>query len=557
MLTAHHSSGRLNGLNRPYSIGWMASFKAIRIFSVIFAIIIIASFIISKAFFLTKNKNNVQTDEDMKALIKAYIEHDDRTGLVQAESEEEEFFEVPGKVYKDWTNYTYRQIELRRTGPGEGGMAVKLNDPAERLAARKTIAKYSHNGVVSDKISLDRLLPDLRIMNCHRLRYSVDLPAVSVIIVFHNEYLSSLLRTVHSLVNRTPPELLREVILVDDKSDDEALGWPLEMHFRDYHPELVRIIRLREHSGLMKARMVGIKASKSDIVVVMDGHMEVFTNWLPPLIQPIVDDWRVMTEPLLPPIDWNDYHVPDWVVRGWMQHFDRDLMAQWHDRNARRYQWKPYENPVIVGAIMAINKTLFWHLGGYDDQFEIWGGEQFEISFKVWMCIEGGRVLTVPCSIVGHNYKEGGFHPYFQKKPYLMRNLNRVVEIFFDEQYKSEYYDWTSYEQRYNHIPTNLTKALALKKRLNCTTFQWYLDHVFPEFVQWYPMKRPNYIFQIFLLLVSIVFVILIYYNCSLPCILHILDEIVIFISTVYKIFKEHRNDLPKKWKSKKHFYVY
>ena len=42
---------------------------------------------------------------------------------------------------------------------------------------------------------------------------------MSVVVVFHNEPVSTLLRTAASVARRTPGELLREIIMVDDDSD--------------------------------------------------------------------------------------------------------------------------------------------------------------------------------------------------------------------------------------------------------------------------------------------------------------------------------------------------
>merc|ERR1711977_531519 len=103
---------------------------------------------------------------------------------------------------------------------------------------------------------------------------------------------------------------------------------------------------------------------------------------------------------------------------------------------------------------------------------DVWGGENLEISFRIWQC--GGRLETIPCSRVGHVYRD--FHPY--KFPNgtvntINRNLNRVAEVWLDD-YKEIYYKFRPYHRRLG--TGDISSRLELRKRLNCRPFKWYLD---------------------------------------------------------------------------------
>ena len=83
--------------------------------------------------------------------------------------------------------------------------------------------RSEHYYLASEMISLNRSLSDVRLSQCKSKVYPSLLPTTSIVIVFHNEAWTTLLRTVHSIINRSPKELVEEVILVSLCSNQDPV----------------------------------------------------------------------------------------------------------------------------------------------------------------------------------------------------------------------------------------------------------------------------------------------------------------------------------------------
>lgn len=90
----------------------------------------------------------------------------------------------------------------------------------------------------------------------------------------------------------------------------------------------------------------------------------------------------------------------------------------------------------MPGGLFAISREYFTAIGMYDPGLKIWGGENFELSYKLWMC--GGRILFVPCSRAGHIYRLPEWHGNEKQVQgnnisVTLINYMRVVEVWWDD----------------------------------------------------------------------------------------------------------------------------
>ncbi|VVC39999.1 Nucleotide-diphospho-sugar transferases,Glycosyltransferase 2-like,Ricin B, lectin [Cinara cedri] len=387
---------------------------------------------------------------------------------------------------------------INKPGPGENGQPHHVPSDRENEALQ-SLSEYGMNMACSDDISLNRSIPDLRMEECKYWTYPEVLPRTSVIIVFHNEGWSSLLRTVHSILNRTPPQFLEEILLVDDFSNKENLKTKLEYYIEKFNGK-VKLIRNTEREGLIRTRSKGAFNAVGEIILFLDAHCEVGYNWLPPLIAPIARDRKIMTVPVIDGIDHNTWEFrpvygKDDSFRGifeWgMLYKEIELPAQ--EEKKRTYKSEPYKSPTHAGGLFAMDRSYFLELGAYDPGLLVWGGENFELSFKIWQC--GGSIEWVPCSRVGHVYR--GFMPYNfgelgkkVKGPLITYNYKRVIETWFDDKHKEFFYTREPLA-RYLDMG-DITKQLELKDKLQCKDFSWFMENVAYDVYTKFPELPPN-----------------------------------------------------------------
>ena len=291
---------------------------------------------------------------------------------------------------------------------------------------------HGFNQPLSDSLSLDRATPDLRPSGCHTLKYEAlmsQLPTTSVIFVFCDELLSALLRSIHSVLNRSPPELLHEIVLVNDGSRLLNIS-ALEANIREL-PAKITLLHHPKQLGLVQARLTGARAATGDTITVLDSHIEVQDGWLEPLMHRIHQDRRAVVVPHIRSIDAHNFGFRAGgiavcgVLLSMVEH-SIELQAI-HAEAQQQPSTDPQPTPVMAGGLFAFDREFFFELGGYDEDMGFWGAENIEISFRIWMC--GGRLELVPCSNVFHLFRAGG-RPYTVPWTDIVKNKQRAIDVW-------------------------------------------------------------------------------------------------------------------------------
>jgi len=210
--------------------------------------------------------------------------------------------------------------------------------------------------------------------------------------------------------------------------------------------------------------------AKGSVLTFLDAHCECIDGWIEPMLQRIAENPKVVVTPVIESIDSDTFRMyltpPKNIQKGI---FDWSMTFNWAVAWPSSVVWKdkfntrPIDSPTMSGGLFAMKKSYFEFLGTYDSEMKVWGGENLEMSFRIWTC--GGRLEIHPCSHVGHVFRAKAPYTHPGGMDVISKNLIRVAEVWLDE-FKDIFY------QQVPDIKSvdfgNITERVQLRKNLQC-----------------------------------------------------------------------------------------
>ncbi|NXH39231.1 GLT15 acetylgalactosaminyltransferase, partial [Dicaeum eximium] len=392
-----------------------------------------------------------------------------------------------------------KQQSRRPEGKAEGGpesqpLSLPLQDGQGAAAGERPLGLETHgfNAVLSERIALRRDLPEVRHPLCLQQKYDSSLPTASVIICFHDEAWSTLLRTVHSIMDTAPKAFLKDIILVDDLSQQG----PLKSALSEYISKLdgVKLIRSNKRLGVIRGRMLGAARATGDVLIFMDSHCECQKGWLEPLLARLSSSRNSVISPVIDVIDWKtfQYYHSVGLHRGV---FDWKLDFHWepvpeHEEKVRQSPISPIRQCALLSSAAKLYSLVLFDNSALSSLPQANPRITLQLFFILtWLC--GGSVEIIPCSRVGHVYRNH-FPRAFSYEEAIVRNKIRIAETWLGS-FKENFYKHDTVAFLISKVKTSpdCSERLQLQKRLGCRNFQWFVSNVYPELSQ--PGDTPRF----------------------------------------------------------------
>ena len=180
-------------------------------------------------------------------------------------------------------------------------------------------------------------------------------------------------------------DIPHELVLVDN-----GTGHPIEER-----PERI-IIRNAENTGFARASNAGARAATAPILIMLNVDTQPQPGWIRPLLAAFDDPTVAMAGPRL---TYPDGRVQCAGIRTWHGHGSAGGENR-HDEHPTNS-----DEDGVTGACMAIRRSVFESLGGFDENF--WNGYE-DVDLCLAVKEAGHRVAYIAESTVRHHESVSG-----------------------------------------------------------------------------------------------------------------------------------------------------
>ncbi len=234
-------------------------------------------------------------------------------------------------------------------------------------------------------------------------------PKISVVILAKNEE-NLIKNTILQFIEQANYEKI-EILVVNDGSTDSTEKILAQLNYSN-----LKTIRTNG-IGITKARNLGAKYTKGEILVFSDAHMELSNNWAKNLADYYANEKFCMATPLIYDLSHN-FKTYGCTLN---KNFSLDYL-----------HINPFNNysPIAIGCFMIFSRDKYLELGKYDEGMNYYGYEDIELSIRCWLM--GFSIRLLPEIRVGHLWKDKNNKDFdYIKNKYT---ILRTAYLHFNEQ---------------------------------------------------------------------------------------------------------------------------
>ena len=202
----------------------------------------------------------------------------------------------------------------------------------------------------------------------------------------------------------------------------------------------IRLYRHEQRQGVSATKALGGRHARGEVLVFLDAHTKAEHGAIIRLVEDVEETaGHAIITPAVPALD-----VQEWqnnfaqVGNGYtlnLQTFDCGWKSLGELRGAQERRGL-YESPALIGCALAISRSLYETLWGFDSHMRSWGVEDLDFGLKCWLM--GYRILHDPDAVIGHRFR-ASFDNFSVPMEHVLINQLRMARKNFTDSVWAEW----------------------------------------------------------------------------------------------------------------------